>query len=82
MATKRTPKQTTKRTTAKKALTAAEYKKLFDYIGKARTLCNRVANDDSKSLYVRTVMKSVDKKLYAISKDYYWGQLTNYAAGA
>lgn len=79
MATKR---KTVKRSAEKKPLTATEYKKLFDYIGKARMLCNRIADNEAKRATVRTAMRSIEKKLYAIGNDYYWGKLTDYASGA
>ena len=75
-------KKTTKKTAQKKALTKAEYDKLFDLIGRARVHAARIADNADKRSDVRTAMKSVEKKLFAIGNDYYWGKLTDYAAGA
>ena len=80
MATKK--KSTTKKAVTKKPLSKAEYDKLFDLIGRARAHAARIANNENKRSEVRTAMRSVEKKLYAIGNDYYWGNLTDYAAGA
>ena len=73
---------TTKKTTKKaepKPLSAAEYDKLFGYIGKARVLARKLSMDANKRADVRTAMKSIEKKLWNIGNDYRWGSLTHYA---
>lgn len=75
---KTTSKKAPKRDVEKKALTKAEYDKFFSYIGKARVMANKLAKDANRRPDVRHAFNSIEKKLWNIGNDYFWGRLTDY----
>lgn len=56
----------------------AEYDKFFSYIGKARVMAYQLSKDTARSAEVRRAMSSIEKKLWNIGNDYYWGRMTDY----
>ena len=72
---------TTKQKTTKDRkpfITPAEYDKFFGYIGKARVMAYQLSKDPARSAEVRKAMRSIEKKLWNIGNDYYWGRMTDY----
>ena len=59
-------------------LTKSEYDKLFKYIGNARVMCRKISKDAKYTTEVRRALASIEKKLWNIGNDYYWGRLTDY----
>lgn len=77
-----TAKKTATKKAAKKAgpkfLTKAEYDKFFSYIGKARVMAKKIADDKERPGELKRAMSSIEKKLWNIGNDYRWGALTGY----
>ena len=67
-----------KKDSERKALSPKEKEKLFSFIGKARVFARKISNDKNYRSDVRRAMSSIEKKLWNIGNDYYWGSLTNY----
>lgn len=61
-----------------KALSRKEYDKLMGFIGKARVMCYKISNNKDYRADVRRAMGSIEKKLWNLGNDYYWGSLTDY----
>ena len=74
-------KTTTKKATKKagpKFLSKSEYDKFFSYIGKARVMAKKIADDKDRPGELKRAMNSIEKKLWNIGNDYRWGALTGY----
>ena len=77
MATKKTSTKALKQGFMSKA----EYDKFFGYVGKARVMAYRLSQDKKKNAEVRKAMRSIEKKLWALGNDYFWGRITDYERG-
>lgn len=77
MATKKTSTKSLKEGFVSKA----EYDKFFGYIGKARVMAYQMSKNAKKNNEVRRTMRSIEKKLWGIGNDYYWGRMTDYQRG-
>lgn len=58
-------------------LTKAEYRKLFDHIGKARVMAYQMSGASKYNARVRRTLRSLEAKLWSLGNDYPWSDITD-----
>ena len=74
-----TRKKTSAKRTTKEArnLTKAEYRKLFDHVGKARVMALKMSEDKKYDARVRRVLRSFEQQLWKLGNIYPWSSITD-----
>lgn len=73
-----TKKQSQKKKVQPRNLSAEEYDNFFSHIGKARVMAYKIQANPKYTAEVRRAFRSIEKKLYNIGNQYFWGRMTSY----